>query len=77
MKTDKLVKKLAKKIATFRSPEYEVLFLNSESILKIAIQEYGYNRIQQLRIGELIEGVEKHIPKDIIKSKKIILSREL
>jgi hypothetical protein len=76
MKKQKIIKNLAKKISTFQSPEYEIMFFDAEQLVRIAINEYGYDAIQQISIGELIDGVEKCIPKKLINTRKITILRE-
>jgi hypothetical protein len=71
MKSNKIVKNLAKKISTQENCEYETLFFDAESLVRIAIQEYGFRNVKKLTVGELVLGVEKNIPPSLIKSKKI------
>lgn len=76
MRKQKIIKALAKKISTHQNPEYEIMFFDAEQLVRIAIHEYGYNAIQQISIGELIDGVEKYIPKKLIHTRKITILRE-
>jgi len=76
MKQQKIVKKLANKIANYQDPDYEVMWYDAESILRLAIQEFGYRAIQKITIGELISGIEKNIPTELVLSNKIIITRD-
>jgi hypothetical protein len=73
MRTKEAAKIIAEKIIKFKSPEYESLFFDSETLIRIAMSELGYETIRNITIGGLIEGIEKEIPNELQESKKIII----